>query len=65
MSELLKAYCLKTKQKEEMNEAVVTKTERGGYIAKGVNKDGLKLSLILSKDNAEKAISDGVAKKGF
>lgn len=63
--EQLVAYCLRTKQKEVMLEAVVSLTSKGGYIAKGVTKDGNKMSLMMSKENAELAISSGAAKKGF
>lgn len=59
--EKLIAYCLKTKQKEEMFEAVISQTSRGGYIAKGSTKEGHKMSLIMSKANAEIAIEKGLA----
>jgi len=59
MKEVLEAYCLKTKKKEEMQEVIIEKTKRGGYIAKGVTSDGNKLSLILSKDRAESLIKQG------
>jgi hypothetical protein len=59
------AYCLKTKQKEEMVEATIVKTKRGGYMAKGVSKDGHKMSLMMSEENALKAIDNQVAKKEF
>jgi len=59
--EKLIAYCLKTKQKEEMFEAVISLTSRGGYIAKGSTKDGHKMSLIMSKANAEIAVEKGLA----
>jgi hypothetical protein len=65
MDKQLIAYCLKTKQKEVMLEAVITMTSRNGYIAKGVTKDGNKMSLIMSKENADAAISNGIATKGF
>ena len=65
MAEKLIAYCLLTKKKEEMNEAKISKTQKGGYIAKGVTKDGHKVSLIMSETNALKAIEEGVAKKDF
>lgn len=63
---LLVAYCLKTKQKEEMYEAEISKTAKGGFICKGTTKDkSSKLSLIMSEANALKVIEEGVAKKGF
>lgn len=65
MSEKLMAYCLKTKQKEEMLEPVVSLTKRGGYIVKGVTAEGNKMAKILSKENAENLISEGIAKKDY
>jgi hypothetical protein len=65
-SKMIKAYCLKTKEKNvPMHDAVVSKTERGGYIAKGHDGKGNKMSAILSEEKALKAIEDGVAKKDF
>lgn len=61
----LMAYCMKTKKKEEMVKAEITKTERGGYMAKGETKDGHKVCAVLSEANALQAIKDGVAKKAF
>lgn len=60
--EILEAYCLKTKQKEQMFEAVISQTSKGGWMAKGVTKDGHKMALIMSKANAELAIEKGLAK---
>ncbi len=65
-SKMIKAYCLKTKEKDvPMHDAVVSKTERGGYIAKGHDGKGNKMSAILSEEKALKAVADGVAKKDF
>jgi hypothetical protein len=65
-SKMIKAYCLKTKEKNvPMHDAVVSKTAKGGYIAKGNDGKGNNMSAILSEANALKAIADGVAKKGF
>ncbi|MGF7232906.1 hypothetical protein [Arachidicoccus sp.] len=65
-SKLIKAYCLKTKEKNvPMHDAVISKTSRGGYIAKGNDGKGNKMSAILSETNALKAIADGAAKKEF
>ncbi|HWB25909.1 MAG TPA: hypothetical protein VG738_10540 [Chitinophagaceae bacterium] len=65
-SKMIKAYCLKTKEKDvPMQNAVISKTARGGYIAKGDDGKGNKMSAILSEDKAMKAIADGVAKKDF
>ncbi len=50
-----------------MKDAVIEQTARGGYMAKGMctkcNKT--KMCAMMSKDNAEKAIEAGEAKKGY
>ena len=65
MDEKLTAYCLKTKKTEELFEGVVSLTKRGGYILKGVRKDGNKMCKILSKVTAEDIIAKGLAKKDY
>lgn len=65
MSEKITAYCLKTKKTEEMLEATVTMTSKGGYMIKGVTADGNKMCKMVSKTNAEKYINEGVATKGY
>lgn len=57
------AYNVKAKEKQAMVDPVISKTEKGGYIAKGTNEDGDKLTAILSKEKAEKYVKDGVATK--
>jgi hypothetical protein len=64
-NEKLMAYCLKTKQKEEMLNAEIVKTKKGGYMAQGATKDGHKMSLMMSETNALNAIKEGVATKAF
>lgn len=65
-SKMIKAYCLKTKEKNiPMHDAVITKTARGGYMASGNDGKGNKMAAILSEAKALQAIADGVAKKGF
>ena len=65
-SKMIKAYCLKTKEKNvPMHDAVVTKTAKGGYIANGNDGKGNKMAAIMSEAKALQAIKDGVAKKGF
>ena len=65
-SKMIKAYCLKTKEKDvPMQNAVISKTARGGYIAKGDDGKGNKMSAILGEEKALQAIKDGVAKKEF
>lgn len=48
-----------------MQKAVITKTARGGYIAKGETAEGHKMSMILSEINAQSAVKDGAAKQGW
>ncbi len=65
---MVQGYCVVCKAKGvEMKDPVIGKTSRGGYIAKGTcskcNKT--KMCAMMSKDNAEKAIESGEAKKDF
>jgi len=63
---MVQGHCMKCKGKSEMKDAVVSQTARGGYMAKGTcSSCGTKMAAILSKDNAEKAVSSGEAKKGY
>jgi len=63
---MIKAYCLKTKEKNvPMQDAVVSKTSKGGYIANGHDGKGNKMAAIMSEAKALQAIQDGVATKGF
>jgi hypothetical protein len=65
-SKMIKAYCLKTKEKNvPMQDAVITRTAKGGYMAGGHDGKGNKMAAILSEAKALQAIADGVAKKGF
>ncbi|MEY3687405.1 MAG: hypothetical protein RLZ76_1909 [Bacteroidota bacterium] len=60
------AYNVKTKEKNvPMQDAVVSKTEKGGYIAKGHDGKGNKLTSLLSEAKALAAIEAGTAKKGW
>ena len=68
----MKAMCMKCRQKDknnamkEMKDAEITMTARGGYMAKGKCSDcDCGMCKILSKDNAEKAVADGEAKKAY
>jgi hypothetical protein len=65
-SKMIKAYCLKTKEKDvPLQDAVISKTAKGGYIAKGHDGKGNKMSAILGEAKALQAIADGTAKKEF
>ena len=60
------AYNVKTKEKNvPMQDAVVSKTEKGGYIAKGHDGKGNKLTSLLSEAKALAVIEAGTAKKGW
>lgn len=63
---MAKGYCVKCKEKgRDMKGPEVVKTARGGFMAKGNCSDcGTKMSAMMSKDNAEKAVQDG-AKKSY
>jgi hypothetical protein len=63
---MVSGYCVKCKAKgREMKDPEIKQTARGGYMAQGnCEKCGTRMSAMLSKDNAEKAIKDG-AKKSF
>ena len=63
---MIKAYCLKTKEKNvPMHDAVITRTVKGGYIGNGNDGKGNKMAAIMSEVKALQAIADGVATKGF
>jgi len=64
---MTEGYCVKCKKKGvKMKDPVISKTKRGGYIAKGkCSICGTNMAAMLSKENAEKAIASGDAKKGF
>ena len=60
------AYNVKTKEKNvPMQDAVISKTERGGYIAKGHDGKGNKLTSLLSEAKALAAIKAGTAEQGW
>jgi Domain of unknown function (DUF5679) len=59
-------YCVKCKEKGvELTNAEVVQTAKGGYMAKGKHAAcGTTVCAMMSKDNAEKAVSEG-AKKSY
>lgn len=60
------AYCMKTKEKNvPMQDAVITKTSRGGYMAQGHDGKGNKMTTMLSEEKAQAAVKAGTAKKGW
>lgn len=61
---MVQGHCMKCKTKRDMKDTTIHTTSRGGSMAKGTcTKCGTKMAAIMSKDNAEKAISSGDAKK--
>ena len=64
---MVSGYCVKCKKKgQEMKDAKITQTARGGYMAKGkCGSCGTSMCAMMSKENAEKAIASGEAKKAF
>jgi hypothetical protein len=63
---MLTAYNVKTKEKNvPIHDAVVSRTTKGGYIAKGNDGKGNKMTTMLGEATALKAVADGVAKKGW
>ena len=70
---MVKGYCVvcgrpdKEKGKnKEMKDVKINQTARGGFMAKGTcTTCGTKMCAMMSKDNAEKAISAGEAEKDF
>ena len=63
---MVTGYCVKCKEKgREMRNAEIKKTSRGGFMAQGNCPNcNTRMSAMISKDNAEKAMKDG-AKKSF
>lgn len=70
---VVKGYCMKCGKEnkengkgKEMKDVKMTKTSRGGFMAKGkCSTCGSGMCAIMSKVNAEKAIADGDAEKAF
>ena len=62
---MVMGYSVKAKKKVEIIDPAISKTKRGGYMAKGkCPETGITVCAMMSKDNAEKAIEEG-AKKDF
>jgi hypothetical protein len=62
---MVEAYCVKCKKKgQKMKDAVMHTTAKGGFMAKGKCPDcGTVMCAMMSKENAEKTIKSGEAKK--
>ncbi|HEY0679974.1 MAG TPA: hypothetical protein VGD17_16935 [Chitinophagaceae bacterium] len=62
----LTAYNVKTKEKGvEIQDAVITKTAKGAYMAQGHDGKGNKLTTLLNEQKALGAIKAGIAKQGW
>ncbi len=62
----LTAYNVKTKEKNvPIQDAVVSRTAKGGYIAKGHDGKGNKLTALLGEEKALAAIKAGLAKQDW
>jgi len=63
----LTAYCLKTKTKNVpfAGKPSLEQTSRGGFILKGEDKDGNKMSVIISKVIAEEALKLNLVIKNY
>lgn len=62
----LTAYNVKTKEKNvPIQDAVISKTAKGAYMAQGHDGKGNKLTTLLNEQKALAAIEAGVAKKNW
>ncbi|MFV0606141.1 MAG: hypothetical protein ACK5NK_09900 [Niabella sp.] len=62
----LTAYNVKTKEKNvPIQDAVISRTSKGGYIAKGHDGKGNKLTSLLGEEKALAAIKAGIAKQDW
>lgn len=62
----LTAYNVKTKEKNvPIQDAVISRTAKGGYIAKGHDGKGNKLTALLGEEKALAAIKAGTAKQDW
>lgn len=62
----LTAYNVKTKEKNvPIQDAVISRTAKGGYIAKGHDGKGSKLTALLGEEKALSAIKAGIAKQDW
>lgn len=62
----IQGYSVKAKKKVDIQDPVIEKTSKGGFIAKGkCPETGITVCAMMSQEKAEKAIADKEAKKGF
>jgi hypothetical protein len=61
---MITGYCVKCKEKGvELQDAKMTRTAKGGYMAKGKHSCGTTVCCIMSEANAKAAIQNGDAKE--
>ena len=61
-SKHLTAYNVRTKTKgRPILDAIISKTAKGAFMVQGHDEDGTKLTALVSKEKAMKAVEDGVA----
>ena len=61
----IRGYNVKEKEMQVIENPVIEKTAKGGYMAKGLSKGGSKLCAILSEAKAKEFVKAGVKKKGL
>lgn len=62
----MEGRCMKCREQKDMKDIEMTQTSRGGFMAKGKCVTcGTGVCKIMSKDNAEKAVQSGEAKKAY
>jgi hypothetical protein len=62
----IQGYSVKAKKKVDIQNPTISKTKKGGFIAKGkCPETGITVCAMMSKEKAEKAIADGEAKKAY
>jgi hypothetical protein len=63
---MVEGYSVKAKKKVTIQNPVISKTAKGGYIAKGAcPESGITVCAMMSEVNALAAIEAGEAEKGF
>ena len=64
---MVQGRCMKCKKQVNIKNPEITQTARGGFMAKGKCPAHPETTVcaMMSKDNAEKAIKSGEAKKGY
>jgi hypothetical protein len=62
----IEGYSVKAKKKVVIQNPAISKTKKGGFIAKGkCPETGITVCAMMSKEKAEEAIKNGEAKKAY